>query len=115
MLCLRAIFSLTGDHEVAAGSEHSTVASANHPGLKICAFFGTEYSCVWDVWIFLYCIVLDIGSLVPSCDAFVSRVGRGDAISLSVNILGGGFALFFFVFVFFLFSTKFIMKSAKIL
>lgn len=45
--------------------------------------------------------MLDIGSLVPSCDAFVSRVGRGDAISLSVNIPGGGFALFLVFFGFF--------------
>ena len=76
-----------------------------------------EYSCVWDVWILLYCIylVLDISSPVPGC--FVSRICRGDAVSLSVNVHGGGWWVFWGFFVcLFVFSTKFIMKSsAKIL
>lgn len=99
-------FFLTGDHEQAAGSEHSTVASADRPVLKIFALLEWNIIVYGDVWIFLYCIylVLDISSLVPGRDAFVSRIRRGDAIFLSVNIHGGGGV--------FLLSTKFITKSS---
>lgn len=56
---------------------------------------------MWDVWILLYCVylVLDISSSVPGCDAFVSRICRGDAVSLSVNVHGGGVWVFWVLFV----------------
>lgn len=99
-LSVNAVFSLPGDHEIAASSEHNTVASADHRVLKIFCSFVMEHGCVWDECVFWYCIdlLLAYSSLVFDCDAFVSRLSKGNAISLSVFTRGKFGCWWFFVF-----------------